>query len=127
VQFFVDVLGCEPFHSLGPFQSDGDWMQTHLNVHPRAVMKRAALPALQERRDLRGIRVRLPDQNRRQPKNSDVGGHHIALYVDDIHAAIAYLRRRACGCSASDSAHRGPERRADLGLFPDALGISSSW
>lgn len=40
ITFFVDVIGCEPFYELGPFQSDSDWMQTHLNVHPRAVMKK---------------------------------------------------------------------------------------
>jgi catechol 2,3-dioxygenase-like lactoylglutathione lyase family enzyme len=26
------------------------------------------------------------------PKNSDIGGHHIALYVDDIDKAAAYLK-----------------------------------
>jgi len=35
-----------------------------------------------------------PDQNRQQPRNSDVGGHHIAFYVDDIHEAIAYLNAK---------------------------------
>ena len=40
IRFFVEVIGCEPFYELGPFQSDGDWMETHLNVHPRTVMKR---------------------------------------------------------------------------------------
>src|SRR5690349_3152336 len=40
VRFFVEVIGCEPFYELGPFRSDGDWMETHLNVHPRTVMKR---------------------------------------------------------------------------------------
>ncbi|TIU39076.1 MAG: VOC family protein, partial [Mesorhizobium sp.] len=34
VYFFVEIIGCEPFYELGAFQSDGDWMQTHLNVHP---------------------------------------------------------------------------------------------
>ena len=40
IDFFVNVIGCEPFYELGPFASDGDWMQTHLNVHPRTVMKK---------------------------------------------------------------------------------------
>ena len=39
VAFFVDVIGCEPFYELGPFKADDDWMATHLDVHPRAVMK----------------------------------------------------------------------------------------
>jgi glyoxylase I family protein len=35
-----------------------------------------------------------PDQNGVPPRNSDVGGHHVALYVDDLDAAVAYLRER---------------------------------
>ena len=30
-----------------------------------------------------------PDQNQAQPKSSDVGGHHLAFYVDDLDAAVA--------------------------------------
>jgi catechol 2,3-dioxygenase-like lactoylglutathione lyase family enzyme len=33
-----------------------------------------------------------PDQWMTVPKNSDVGGHHIALYVDDLDTAVEYLR-----------------------------------
>ncbi len=32
------------------------------------------------------------DQRTEGPENSDVGGHHLAFYVDDINAAIARLR-----------------------------------
>jgi catechol 2,3-dioxygenase-like lactoylglutathione lyase family enzyme len=32
------------------------------------------------------------DQLLEQPKNSDIGGHHLAFYVDDIGAAITYLK-----------------------------------
>ena len=32
------------------------------------------------------------DGQRPQPRNSDIGGHHLALYVDDLDAAVAYLR-----------------------------------
>ena len=35
-----------------------------------------------------------PDQAKTLPKNSDFGGHHIALYVDDIDKAAAYLRSK---------------------------------
>ncbi|MCX3061095.1 VOC family protein [Streptomyces beihaiensis] len=30
----------------------------------------------------------------RPPRNSDVGGHHLAFYVDDVDTAAAYLRRQ---------------------------------
>jgi catechol 2,3-dioxygenase-like lactoylglutathione lyase family enzyme len=35
-----------------------------------------------------------PDQRTVQPKNSDYGGHHLAFYVDDIEATVAYLREK---------------------------------
>jgi len=94
VDFFVNVLGCEPFHYLGPFKSDGDWMQTHLNVHPRAVMKRLRFLRCRNGANFEIFEYESPDQRREPPKNSDVGGHHIAFYVDDIHAAIRYLKEK---------------------------------
>ena len=33
-----------------------------------------------------------PDQNDTPPKNSDIGGHHLAFYVDEMDAAIAFLK-----------------------------------
>ena len=33
VDFFVNVIGCEPLYELGPFDAADDWMQTQLNVH----------------------------------------------------------------------------------------------
>ena len=65
---------------------------THLNVHPRTVMRRAALLPVRHRRQLRGVRVRRRRRPRPEPRNSDIGGHHLAFYVDDIDAAVDYLR-----------------------------------
>ena len=52
-----------------------------------------------------------PDQRREQPRNSDVGGHHVALYVDDLDAAVAYLREQGVQVlgepTASTGAHEG--------------------
>lgn len=92
VAFFVEVLGCEAFYDLGPFSSDGDWMQTHLDVHPRAVMKRLKFLRCKSGPNFELFEYESPDQNRQQPKNSDVGGHHLAFYVDDLAAAIDYLK-----------------------------------
>ncbi|GEB38753.1 hypothetical protein GLI01_27880 [Gluconacetobacter liquefaciens] len=33
-----------------------------------------------------------PGQRQTLPLNSDVGGHHLAFYVDDFEAALSYLR-----------------------------------
>lgn len=90
--FFVDVLGCEVIYSLGPFQSDDDWMQRHLNVHPRAVMRKLHFIRCGHGSNFEIFEYESPDQNRAQPKNSDVGGHHLGFYVDDFDVALAYLR-----------------------------------
>jgi catechol 2,3-dioxygenase-like lactoylglutathione lyase family enzyme len=92
IDFFVNVIGCEPFYELGPFASDTDWMATHLNVHPRAVMKKLKFLRCKHGSNFEIFEYESPDQNRSQPKNSDVGGHHLCFYVDDMKAAVAYLR-----------------------------------
>jgi len=92
VTFFVDVIGCEPFFQLGPFKADNNWMADQLNVHPRA-----EIPAIQLLRCANGSNLEIfeykaPDQEVAQPKNSDIGGHHIGFYVEDMDAAVAYLK-----------------------------------
>lgn len=92
IRFFVDVIGCEPFFELGPLQSDSDWMKVHLNVHPAAVARRVKFMRCGYGANFEIFEYSAPGQHRTQPLNSDVGGHHLAFYVDDIHAAIAWLR-----------------------------------
>ena len=94
LRFFIDVLGCEHFYDLGPFRSDGDWMATNLNVHPRAVMKKLAFLRCGHGSNFEIFEYEAPDQRRVVPRNSDVGGHHLAFYVDDFDAALAYLRAK---------------------------------
>lgn len=94
VAFFVDIIGCEPFYELGPFQSANDWMQTHLNVHPRAIMRRLQFLRCANGSNFEIFEYESPDQRLQQPRNSDVGGHHLAFYVDDIDAAVAYLKAK---------------------------------
>lgn len=91
VAFFVDVLGCEAFYELGPFQADDDWMERHLNVHPRTVMRRLKFLRCGHGSNFELFEYEAPDQRAEPPRNSDIGGHHLALYVDNIDAAVAYL------------------------------------
>lgn len=92
-RFFVDVLGCEPFYDLGPFAADDDWMQRQLNVHPRTVMKKLRFFRCGFGPNFEVFEYSAPDQQNTPPRNSDVGGHHIALYVDDFDAALEHLRQ----------------------------------
>lgn len=94
VDFFVNVIGCEAFYELGPFQFDDDWMQAHLNVHPRTVMKKLRFLRCGNGSNFELFEYDAPDQNTNQPKNSDVGGHHLAFYVDDFDAALSFLKSK---------------------------------
>jgi glyoxylase I family protein len=95
-RFLVEVLGCEYLYSLGPFRhDDSDWMATHLNVDPRAVMVENRWFRCGDQAVFEVFSYTSPDQAdaaSSMPRNSDIGGHHVALYVDDLDAAIAHLR-----------------------------------
>lgn len=106
--FLVDVLGFEYLYTLGPLTDDGDWMRTHLNVHPRAVAKHIRFFRCAGAPVLEVFEYEVPDQRRHMPRNSDLGGHHIALYVQDIDAAVRYLRDRRVRVLGTPTASHGP-------------------
>ena len=93
--FLVDVLGCEYMYTLGPYvHEDSDWMTEHLNVHPRTAMQELHFFRLGGQAVFEVFQYDAPDQDTTVPKNSDIGGHHVALYVDDMDAAVEYLHER---------------------------------
>jgi catechol 2,3-dioxygenase-like lactoylglutathione lyase family enzyme len=92
--FFVNVIGCQYMFELGPFQAADDWMEKHLNVDSRTVMRRLRFFRCKHGSNFEIFEYEAPDQNLIQPKNSDVGGHHLAFYVDDFDAAVAYLSEK---------------------------------
>ena len=90
--FFVRVLGCTYVYTLGPFQHDDDWMREHLNVHPRTVMRELRFYRCATGANFEVFSYEPADGQAPVPRNSDIGGHHLAFYVDDINAAVNYLR-----------------------------------
>ena len=93
VDFLENVLGLEAAYEHGPFGGDeSNWMEDMLNVHPRATIRKVATFRLGHGPNLEIMEYTAPDQRREMPKNSDWGGHHITLYVDDIDAAMAHLK-----------------------------------
>ena len=91
--FFTDVLGCAKATSFGPFRDDeGTFMQDLLDVHPRAVINEITLIRCANGSNIELFDYDAPDQKTVSPKNSDIGGYHIAFYVDDIDAAAEYLK-----------------------------------
>lgn len=105
-RFFVDVIGCERLFSLGPFQADDDWMAEHLAVHPRTVMRENRFLRCRTGPNFEIFRYETPEPPAPQPRNSDIGGHHLAFYVDDLDAAVAYLRERGVEVLGEPTASR---------------------
>lgn len=94
-KFFVEVLGCQKAMSFGPFADDkGTFMQDTLNVNPRAVIEQISQVRCGTGSNIELFQYKSPDQKIVMPKNSDIGGYHIAFYVDDIQAAAAYLKSK---------------------------------
>lgn len=107
--FFVDVLGCEYMYSLGPFRhDDSDWMSEHLDVHPRAVMEQLHFFRCGTQAIFEVFQYAAPDQRTEQPRNSDVGGHHVALYVEDLDAAVLYLHEQGVRVLGDPTSSKGP-------------------
>lgn len=90
--FFTDVLGCQKATSFGPFRDDsGSFMQDLLDVDPRAVVEQITLMRCGFGSNIELFKYTAPDQKTVTARNSDIGGHHIAFYVDDIDAVAADL------------------------------------
>lgn len=92
-RFFVDVIGCEKIYSLGPFAYEsGDWMLEHLNVNPRTVMQELRFFRCKNGPNFEIFQYQSADGQEQQPRNSDIGGHHLAFYVDNFEEAYQYLQ-----------------------------------
>ncbi len=121
--FFVDVIGCELVYELGPFRSDGDWMAEHLNVDPRAVMKRLRFFRCVNGPNFEIFDYQAPERNPRQPRNSDVGGHHLGFYVADLDAAIDHLRSHGVTILGEPTASSGPSQGQNWVYFLTPWGM----
>ncbi|CAN5132332.1 VOC family protein [soil metagenome] len=112
-RFFVDVIGCELVYSLGPFIRDDDWMQTNLGVHPRTVMHELRFFRCGFGPNFEIFQYEPADGQLPEPRNSDIGGHHLAFYVDDFDTALDYLRDRGVeimGKPTASSSHSTGQR-----------------
>lgn len=95
VDFFTEVVGCKRATSFGPFADDkGTFMQDLLGVDPKAVIEEITMVRCGTGSNIELFKYTAPDQKDLQAKNSDIGGFHIAFYVDDVAAAKAYLEAK---------------------------------
>ena len=82
--------------SFGPVAepaANGTFMKDALGVDPKTVISQITLVRCGMGSNIELFSSRA-DQKVVQPKNSDIGGYHIAFYVDDIKAAADYLRAK---------------------------------
>ncbi|MCW2763089.1 MAG: glyoxalase [Marmoricola sp.] len=107
-RFLVDVLGCEYLYSLAPIVDRGDWMREHLNVDPSAGITHLRFFRCGSSPVFEVFEYVAPDQSGLAPRNSDIGGHHFALYVTDIQAAVDYLRAAGVKVLGEPTASSGP-------------------
>jgi catechol 2,3-dioxygenase-like lactoylglutathione lyase family enzyme len=108
-RFLTEVIGCEYLYSLGPFRHDDcDWMREHLNVHPRAVMRQLHFYRCGSQAIFEVFQYSAPGQRQELPRNSDIGGHHVALYVTDLDAAVGYLRNNGLTVLGEPTVSTGP-------------------
>lgn len=91
-RFFVDVIGCNVVYEIGPFVSDDDWMEVHLGVHPRSVIKTLRMLRCKNGPAFELFEYDLDGSTQKPPPNSDVGAAHLGFVVDDISAAVAHLK-----------------------------------
>lgn len=94
VSFFSNHFGFELAYEFGPFAADDNWMAEHLNVNPRAEISKIAVM------NAGGINLEIFEyadnihRCKTAPNNADIGGHHLAFYVDDMDAAVSYLKEQ---------------------------------
>ncbi|MFD5723355.1 VOC family protein [Streptomyces sp. NPDC127036] len=123
-EFFEEVLGFEYLYRLGPLRDDtGHWMSEHLNVHDRAISPRIYFFRLGGQAILEVFEYQAPGQRLEPPLNSDVGGHHLALYVDDIDTAVADLRQRGIRVLGDPTESKGPHEGQRWVYFLSPWGL----
>ncbi len=91
--FFVKILGAEVLYTAATnFRADGTWMKDHLKVDPCCVITVFRYLRCGNGTNLVVFQYAAPNQAQTPPLNSDIGGHHLAFYVDDMDAAIKFLK-----------------------------------
>lgn len=113
IDFFVRVIGCE-FILDGGVYADPDFMERQIGVDRRSSF-RWGFVRCKNGPNFEIFEYSSPDQVQSLPRNSDIGGHHLAFYVDDLEAAVAHLRSE------------GIKVLGDVQLIEDGPAAGSLW
>jgi catechol 2,3-dioxygenase-like lactoylglutathione lyase family enzyme len=115
VRFYVDVIGAKLLFRLGPMDAADlprdtqgrDWMQTHVGVAEAKLT--LVMLKLSDHLNFQLVQYDKPlDRRQDLPRNCDRGGHHLALLVDDVDRAIAYLTANGCRALQPINIDSGP-------------------
>lgn len=110
VAFYCDIIGATEMFRMGPLDAADmpvdaqgrDWMESHVGI--RGARLTIVMMRLTDNMNFQLVQYDKPDDRRQDlPRNCDRGGHHLALKVDDVDKAVAYLT--AHGCTAFDMIH----------------------
>ena len=91
-------------------------------MHPRTVIREIRFFRLGNGTNIELFDYDAADGQTPQPRNSDIGGHHLALYVDDLDAAVAYLRAHDVEIMGEPVASAGAVGGSALALLPQPVG-----
>lgn len=94
VKFFTEIVGGHALYPNGPFNFKDDWKTDLVNVNSCAAINGVRVIRCGHGSDLETVEYSLPDQRWIRSKNSDVGGHYIVSYVDDMNKAVADLKSK---------------------------------
>src|SRR5690606_1661347 len=122
-RFFVDILGAVPVYTLGPKRAEDDFMATQLGVHPRTQITEIRFLRLGNGSNIELFHYDSADGQAPQPRNSDIGGYHLAFYVDDMDAAIAYLKDKGVEVMGAPVASAGPAEGQRWQYFRSPWGL----
>lgn len=111
VGFFTDVLGGRSVLRHGPYRgsaADPDLQVRQFARHPGTQVEGIAVVHVADT-VLELLQFSAPDQRTDPPRTSDLGGHHLAFYVDDLDAAVDHLRSAGVRVLGSPMPLPGPE------------------
>jgi catechol 2,3-dioxygenase-like lactoylglutathione lyase family enzyme len=91
-RFFIEVLGCEPVYESTPGRAPPEVLRQRLHVDPRSVLQTLRFLRCGHGPNIELLQYSTPEPPASAPRNSDTGAQHMALYVDDIQAAVDHLR-----------------------------------
>jgi glyoxylase I family protein len=115
IAFYTDAFGAEELFRMGPLDAahipkddaGRDWMDTHIGV-PGACLTLAMLK-LTNNLNLQLVQYDKPcDRGTERPRHCDLGGHHLALRVDDVEKAAHYLAAKGCKVQQIIAIDQGP-------------------